>query len=70
MFTRILTAIARAFGGHARRESRERTLLLRMCLGDGDTVERLIAGERSRNAGISEAEACRRAIQAIQRDNR
>jgi hypothetical protein len=41
-----------------------------MCLGDEATVDRLIAGELSRNPGISEADACRRAVQAIQRDNR
>jgi hypothetical protein len=70
MFSRIKTAIGRVFGFQARREREDRTLLLRMCFGDAATADRLIAGERSRNPGISEAQACRRAIQAIQRDNR
>jgi hypothetical protein len=70
MFSRLMTAIGKAFGFQGRQERADRGLLLRMCLGDEATVDRLIAGERARNPGVSEAQAYRRAIQAIQRDNR
>ncbi len=68
MLSRIGTAISNIFRAH--RETKNRKILLGMCMGDAHAVERLIAGQRSRNEGISKDEACRRAIHAIQRDNR
>jgi hypothetical protein len=67
---RFTNVLGRVLGFEARRERRERALLLRMCFGDTDAVERVIVGECSRIPGLSEAEACRRAIRRLQRDNR
>jgi|GEM_PF-6646675 len=44
--------------------------LTRMCGGDQAAAARLIDGECSRTPGLSQAQACRRAIQRLQRDNR
>ena len=67
---RLSKAMGRVLGFQARKERRERALLLRMCFGDQEAVDRIIVGECSRTAGISEAEACRRAIRRLQRENR
>jgi hypothetical protein len=45
-------------------------MLRRLCLGDEAAAGRLIAGEQARNPGLSEAQACRRAIRRIRHDNR
>jgi hypothetical protein len=66
-FTRVLD---RALGFEARRERRDRAALLRMCFGDQEAVDRIIVGECSRVPGLSEAEACRRAIRRLRRDKR
>jgi hypothetical protein len=66
MFDRFKTALSRVLG----RGRKERALLLHMCFGDQEAASRLIQGERSRSPGLSEAQACRRAIQRLQRDNR
>ena len=70
VFGRLLKALGRAFGFEARQERDERAHLLKMCFGDQDAVDRLIVGECSRTPGLSEAEACRRAIRRLWRDNR
>jgi hypothetical protein len=67
---RIKNAFGRALGFEARRERRERAFLLRMCFGDQDAVDRIIVGECSRIPGLSEGEACRRAIRRLQRENK
>jgi hypothetical protein len=46
------------------------TQLRRICMGDGDQVERLIGSEMSRAPGMSRTEAARRAVARYQRDNR
>jgi hypothetical protein len=58
------------FGFQARRERRERATLRQLCLGDDAAVERLISGEQARSPGLTEAQACRRAIRRIRHDNR
>lgn len=45
-------------------------LLLRICRGNQEQADRLIAGEMSRAPGISRQEAARRAAERYQRDNR
>jgi hypothetical protein len=70
MFGRLKSAITGLLGFEAHRERRERALLLRLCFGDQEAVERIIVGECSRIPGLSEAEACRRAIRRLQRENR
>jgi hypothetical protein len=70
VLNRLKTAFGRALGFEARRERRERALLLRMCFGDREAVDRIIVGECSRTPGLSEPEACRRAIRRLRRDNR
>lgn len=70
MLGRITKALDRFLGFEARRERRERRVLRRMCLGDEAAVERTVSGERSRNPGITEGEAVRRAIRRLRRDNR
>jgi hypothetical protein len=70
LFSRFKKAIDRALGLSARRERRERAELLRMCFGDQEAVDRIIVGECSRIPGLSEAEACRRAIRRLRRENR
>ena len=70
MFGRLKVALGRALGFEARRERRERALLFRMCFGDEGAVERIITGELSRTPGLSEGEACRRAIRRLRRENR
>jgi hypothetical protein len=70
MLSRLKIVIGRALGFEARRERKERALLLRLCFGDEGAVDRLIAGECSRMPAISDAEACRRAIRRLRRDNR
>jgi hypothetical protein len=70
MCGRLKAALGRALGFEARRERRERALLLRLCFGDEGAVERVIAGEMSRMPGLSEGEACWRAIRRLRRDNR
>ncbi len=67
---RFKKLVARVLGFQARREREERALLLRMCFGDTEAVDRIIVGECSRIPGLSEAEACRRAIRRLRRDNR
>jgi hypothetical protein len=44
--------------------------LRRICFGDRGQVERLLDGEMRRAAGISRAEAARRALDRHRRDNR
>lgn len=44
--------------------------LLRICQGNRDQADRLIAAELQRNATISRDEAASRAVQRHQRDNR
>ena len=46
------------------------TRLLRICRGNEQQAERLIAAELSRSPGISRNEAAARAIQRYERDNR
>jgi hypothetical protein len=67
MLARLLNTLNRALGLGARKD---RARLLQICFGDQTAVDRLIEGERSRAPGIPEAEACRRAIQRVRRDNR
>ena len=69
MLRRLKASLGRLLGFEARRERRERATLLRLCLGDEGAVERLIAGERKRSPGVSEAQACRRAIRRMRDDN-
>jgi len=68
-FRRLKQGLGRVLGFEARRERRERAHLLRMCAGDESAVERIIRGECARLPGLSEAEACRRAIRLLRRDN-
>jgi hypothetical protein len=70
LVSRLKNALGRALGFEARRERSERALLLRLCFGDQEAVDRIIVGECSRIAGLSEGEACRRAIRRLQRENR
>ena len=44
--------------------------LRRICLGNHDQVERLIAAEASRTPGLSRSEAAERAVRRYERDNR
>lgn len=44
--------------------------LMRLCRGDADRADRLIALEISRSPGISRSAAASRAVQALQRDGR
>ena len=53
--------------GGSRQEERQ---LRRICLGDDDSVERLINTELTRAPGISRGEAASRAVDRYQRDNR
>jgi hypothetical protein len=69
VLARLKVALSLALGFEARRQRRERGLLLKLCRGDEGAVERLIEGERART-GVSEAEACRRAIRRLRLDNR
>jgi hypothetical protein len=52
-----------------RSDARERELR-HICLGNEQQAKRLIDSEMSRAAGISRAEAARRAIERYRRDNR
>jgi hypothetical protein len=66
MLDRFKNALRRALG----LECKERVQLIQMCSGDQEAAGRLVKGERSRSPGLSEAEACKRAIERLQRDNR
>lgn len=44
--------------------------LLQIAVGDAERARGMIEGEKSRNPGISDAEACVRVIKRYQRDNR
>jgi hypothetical protein len=65
LFDKLRALIQRFTGG-----DRDRIRLQRMCMGNLAAVERLIEFERTRSPGISEAEACRRAISRCARANR
>jgi len=47
-----------------------RAELERICMGDAERMRRLIEFEQRRAPGISEAEACRRAVATYRADNR
>jgi hypothetical protein len=49
---------------------RPEAVLERVCRGNMEQAERLIAGEMARTPGITRAEAARRAVERYQRDNR
>jgi len=66
LFDRLKNAWRRALGA----DRKERARLISMCSGDQEAADRLIKGERSRTPGLSQAQACRRAIERLQRDRR
>ncbi|XCN71642.1 MAG: hypothetical protein Q3M24_15180 [Candidatus Electrothrix aestuarii] len=67
MFKKIFRFL---FRSHKTPPSPEETLLLRICHGDKDRMERLISYEVDKNSGLSRHEAVRNAVYALQRDNR
>ena len=66
IFDRLKNALRRALGA----DRKDRARLISMCSGDQKAADRLVKGERSRTPGLSQAGACRRAIERLQRDNR
>lgn len=68
MLTWIKSALRRTLDAPRARE--ERATLRQLCFGDDAAVTRLIAAEHARRPGLSELEACRRAVQSIRRDKR
>jgi len=66
LFDRLKTAWRRVLGT----DRKERAQLIRMCSGDQEAADRLIQGECSRSPGLSQTQACRRAIERLQRDRR
>ena len=44
--------------------------LVRICRGDTERADRLVAGELARTPGLSRSEAAARAIEKYRRDNR
>ncbi len=68
MLDRLKRALRRTIEAPRARE--ERAVLSQLCFGDEAAVARLVAAERARRPGLSELDACRRAIQSIRRDKR
>ena len=67
----ILWAVrTRGRQGSSLKSRRAYTTLLRMCLGDRAQVERLLRAEQEYAPGISEREACRRALVRLKNEKR
>jgi hypothetical protein len=66
----VIAAIAIWFWSRGASARDPETMLRRVCRGNVEQAERLIAGELSRSPGITRAEAARRAVARYQRDNR
>lgn len=64
----IVAAIVWVRRGQA--SQRPEAVLRRICHGNAEQAERLIAGEMARTPGLSRDEAARRAVARYQRDNR
>lgn len=64
----MVVAVLWARRGQASR--RPEAVLLRICHGNEEQAERLIAGEMARTPGLPRDEAARRAVARYERDNR